>query len=60
MRLKLKPWPTDGQTRQRTVFAWFPYLGGNEFRWLERVTVLERYYDSGPGDPGGWYFSKFL
>lgn len=34
--------PTPGSTRERTFFAWFPYITGEEIVWWEWIRVKER------------------
>ncbi len=43
MRFKSKPTPKSGETRISTFFTWFALQIGDEIRWLETVTVEERF-----------------
>ena len=59
MKWTLKPWPKDGEMRERTFFAWLPiiddvYGKGCVIWWLEQVIVMQKYFEGEPGDPGGW------
>ena len=46
MKFYHKPWPSPlpyGATRTSSYFAWWPVRIGDETRWLETVTVKEKY-----------------
>lgn len=43
MRFQLEPYPEPGDTRIRSFFAFLPISIGMEGRWLEKVTILERF-----------------
>jgi len=43
MRWKAKRKPTTNEERTRTFFALFPIKCQKEYRWLEIVTVTQKY-----------------
>jgi hypothetical protein len=53
-----------GDTRQRTFFALFPvtiwFEKHRETRWLERVTILEEYWDYGRIGDSCWRKKSFI
>lgn len=58
MRLNSK-YPQNNAVRERTFFAWLPITIKDETRWLERVTVVERYNYYRHGDHY-WYPEEFV
>jgi len=58
MRLKTKKKPKENDIRDRTFFAWLPVIVPLEIRWLERVTVRQRYWVS--CSDSGWENMSFL
>ena len=50
----IKKVPANGDIRTRMFFAWFPvtivYDGQEETRWLEYITVVERFSTAGMDD----------
>lgn len=56
MKLKLKPLPKDGDTREKTKFLWLPKEINQEIRWLEYARWQERYYYS--WEPIKWINQK--
>lgn len=44
MRWKRKPKPENGDTRYVVYFAWLPVTAGLEVRWLEMVSIKQRYF----------------
>lgn len=55
MRFKAKK---EGTERIRTFFALFPVQVGDDTRWLEKVTVRERFYCD--EDSACWYAEEFM
>jgi hypothetical protein len=58
--------PKNGDIRTRTFFAWFPITDADktETRWLETVTVVEKYYEgiggyTAPRIARFWYVLNF-
>lgn len=49
--------PQHGDERTRTFFAWLPVRDDYEVRWLEKVTVRERYSSI---IYACWYVLEFL
>lgn len=47
--------PKDGDTRVRTFFAIFPVRCNNEIRWLEMVSVSEKF-----SNHGYWIYMNFI
>ena len=43
MKIKLKPVPTESDTRIKQGFLWFPKVINNEIRWLTYQKWLQRY-----------------
>lgn len=59
MRWKVKN-PNEGDIRIVRKFAFFPIQADDEIRWLERVTIAQKYYSDYDGS--GWnnlYFVKY-
>ena len=59
--------PTEGDTRVRKFFAWIPVreIKTGEIRWLEHVTVNDRYITGigGGSEPrvcDGWVVDSFI
>ena len=43
MRWKADPTPKEGDTRNRSKFAWFPTQIADEVVWLEQYGIEEKY-----------------
>ena len=54
MRFTRKPEPAEGDLRTVTEFAVLPLTIGQETRWLERVTCIERWGYTSYGQDGSW------
>ena len=56
MEWKPKQGPSNGDTRTRTFFAWFPVYIFDErtYVWWERVTVCEEYFSAQYGASAVW------
>ena len=61
MRRTIPNEPNVGDIKTTSFFAWSPIQIGQDWRWLERVTVEYRYVASGIIDwHGCWLKVKFI
>lgn len=44
MKLNHKPEPSHGDIRCKSYFAWLPVTIDLQTRWLEKVTVKQKYF----------------
>lgn len=58
MRFYTKP-TEHGDERVRTFFAWLPYSVNGEVRWMETITVRERYVKC-TGVFSDWWGKEYL
>jgi len=61
MRRTIPNEPRPGDIKTVNFFAWRPIRIGQDWRWLERVTVEYRFRDGGVIDFRGYWFPvKFI